>query len=68
MPVKLTAIEMVSPDVLVDGFVADGEHTLECQMAADLLGTEVGADQVFHEQPIFGGKGTLAPGPRSAAI
>src|SRR5438270_125038 len=52
--VESSAASLVAPDMLVDGFVANPKHSVTPQSAADLLGAEVGFNELFDQLPVFG--------------
>jgi len=51
-PVELAAAVFVTPGVLVNGLVTRFEPALCAKRAADLLGAEIGAQQIGDQLPV----------------
>jgi len=66
--IELAATAFILPDVLVNGLVADVQPAVEPQHSTDLLGTQIGAQQVSNQVPVGGGELTLAPRPRATPV
>ena len=61
MPVQATAVVLVTPDVPVDGLVADAKPTHAAQIAGHLLWAQAGLDQLPHlAQLLLGEAGMTA--------
>ena len=59
---------LVVPDTLVDGFMADAEHLITSEPAADLLGAEVGSNQLLNQLPLLVGEPAVPSRAGPAAV
>src|SRR5256885_141369 len=62
------AASFVLPDALVDGFVADAENLITFESAANLLGAEVGPNELLNQLPLLVGEPAVASRARLAAV
>src|SRR5205085_133589 len=61
-------VAFVLPDALVNGFMADAEHLITSEPAADLLGAEVGSDKLLDQLPLLVGEPAVPSRARPAAV
>lgn len=58
----------IQPDMLIDGFVADGEFAMAAQMAGDLLGAPLASQQGFDSLEIGAREVLIAAEARAPAV
>jgi hypothetical protein len=66
--VQGASASLVTPDVAVDGLVADLEQAVASQPAGDLLRAPVLSQQGLDSSPLRGGKAAIPPGLLSPAV
>ena len=62
------AVLLVAPDVAVYGLVTDGEEFCPAQVARDLFGAPLLAQQLFDEREVASGEALVAARARAAAV
>ncbi len=66
--VERPALFLISPDVAVDGLVADEEPTGPAEVAGDLFGAPLTAQQLVYQREVFGREAAVTARAGAAAV